>query len=147
MWIDTAITFSSKTSTSIYLFKTKFLPAIWNSKWFGPKTSNKLLSRDERNANSLKANMRSSDHLCLSSAQFRVSDCFGSCRYRVNHENSSFAQLPWENEKIPWKNKRWSQSARSKLLIIVMVLDWLINSSLTLSYRPVPSEEDSSPIK
>lgn len=88
------------------------------------------MNKDQGVSNSPKPNMRSTDHLCMSSVQFKMRDCFGSCRYRLNHENSSFAQLPWENEEIPWKNKRLSQSARGKLLIIVMGLDWLINASL-----------------
>lgn len=60
----------------------------------GPKTSNKLLNKDQIISNNPKPNMRSTDHLCISSVQFKMRDCFGSCRYRLNHENRSFAQLP-----------------------------------------------------
>lgn len=60
----------------------------------GHKTSNKLLNKDQITSNSPKPNIRSTDHLCMSSVQFKMRNCFGSCRYRLNHENSSFAQLP-----------------------------------------------------
>lgn len=72
-----------------------------NSIRIGPKTSNTLLNKVQIISNSSKPNTRSTNHLGISSVQFKMRDCFGSCRYRLNHESRSFAQLPKENEKIP----------------------------------------------